>query len=705
MRRILKSPLVFGLLLLGGAGTSLLVADGINPPPTHTAGTDFVRVDTTRKSRVLILLIDSWRHQTAEDSTIMPAVARLSRDGASGKIETVFEGFSIPAIRSAFSGSAPTQLMNLVRNFRFRALPIESAFLDASRIGKRSLVIGDEVFTQFGSSLERRTPGDKGLDMYGLDRLRPAMALDAYRSGTYDLVICHFETADWRAHEVGVNSSIYAAAFARADSVVADFASALRPGDYLIVFGDHGHNERGEHKTGIYIPTHGLFIGPDIKPGVVFPSIPIGDMRVIIDHALGIELRAPALETERLARFLPVETAAASPSDDATSSGTTSRRPLDYLLFALFLAAFVAAIRVATSGDHHERLLTPSIAIISMLFVIEVLAQQFLHPAWSIFPFVMVVVGAIAFQSGRSRGDVHATSHHVLGAIILTIALYFVSRFAPSADTASLIRAPAGPASIIPLYVAGSCAKLAILVAITGWRRWLPLFAAALLTTALAMLEFRVWDYPAVYIVAIIISALALLKFRTGQLHQLALVAFGYSVLYFTLRLPLYEYPWVDMFILAVLLASRAARGPWLDALVITGAFALTSLWLPSGLEWGFLYGLFPAYVIELQVGWFVPAILLKLPLLLLLTFWATNTRPSRRFIALLLTYAGIRLTGVWLVRLAGAPGAEVWPLAEQGLYLTTFAVAAVWLGPGISSAKNQQPMTNDRLPVVSPQP
>jgi len=691
-------------MLLAGAGASLLVADGINPPPTHAANTDFVRVDTTRKSRVLILLIDSWRHETAVDSTIMPTVARLSREGASGKIETVFEGFSIPALRAAFSGSAPTQLMNLVRNFRFRALPIESSFLDASRIGKRSIAIADEPFTQFGSVLERRSPAEQGLDMYGIDRLRPAMALDAYRSGTYDLVLCHFETADWRAHEVGVNSPVYAAAFARADSIVADFSRALRPGDYLLVFGDHGHNERGEHKTGIYIPTHGLFIGPDIKAGVVFPSLPIGDMRVIIDHALGIELRAPALETERLARFLPVETAAATPNDDAMNSGTTSRRPLDYLFFVLFLAAFVAAIRVATAGDHHERLLTPSIAAVAILFVVEVLAQQLLHPAWSLFPFVMAVVGAIAFQSGRSRGELHATSHHVLGAVIVTIALYFVTRFAPSADATSLIRTPVGTANLIPLYIAGSCAKLAILVSITGWRTgrqsWLPLLAAALLTTALAMLEFRVWDYPAVYITAILISALALVKVRTGPWHQLALVALGYSALYFTLRLPLYEYPWVDLFILATLLGTRAAGGPWLDALVITGAFALTSLWLPSGLEWGFLYGLFPAYVIELQVGWFVPAILLKLPLLLLLTFWATNTRPSRRFIALLLTYAGIRLIGVWLVRLGGASGSQVWPLAEQGLYLTTFAIAAVWLA-GFGS---QSPTTNDQLPITQSQ-
>src|SRR5665213_4174274 len=98
VRRLLRSPVLFGLMLLAGAAAALLIADGINNPPSRT-DLGFVRVDTASKSHVLILLVDSWRHQTAVDSSIIPAVARLSRQGASGQLETVFEGFSIPAIR------------------------------------------------------------------------------------------------------------------------------------------------------------------------------------------------------------------------------------------------------------------------------------------------------------------------------------------------------------------------------------------------------------------------------------------------------------------------------------------------------------------------------------------------------------------------------------------------------------------------------
>jgi hypothetical protein len=648
----------------------LLVADGINNPPSRE-DLGFIRVDTASKSHVLILLVDSWRHQTAVDSTIMPAVARLSRDGASGKLETVFEGFSIPAIRAEFSGAAETQLVNLIRNFHFRALPTESSFLDASRIGKHSLVVGDEPFTQFGPFLEKRLPAAQGLDIYGLDKLRPGLALDAYRSGKYDLVVCHYETGDWRAHEFGVHAAAYVAAFAHVDSVIADFARARRPGDYLLVFGDHGHNERGEHKTGIYIPTHGLFIGPDIKAGVVFPSLPVSDMRVIVDHALGIQLRAPAREVGRLAQFLPLDPVAGAVDPAQPRGPAVSRRVNDYLLFALFLAALGAASIVAVSGESGEprtQWLAPANLAVLGLFVAEMVVQQAVHPEWAAFPFLMVGVGTLAWKGDRWRG-----------AVIVAIGLFFVSRFTLDADAASPVRAPVGLGELVPLYVAGSCAKLVLLAGIAGWRRPRAAAAAVLATAVLALLEYRVWDYPEAFIAVIVIALAALARFRGGDAHRLALVVFGYAALYFTLRLPIYEYAWVDFFVLAVWLASRAAPGPWLDALVICGAFTLTSVWLPSGLEWGFLYGIFPAYVIELQVGWFVPLILLKLPLLLLVTWWAAGSRPTRRFVGLMFAYAGIRFVGVWVVRLAGGTGAQVWPMAEQGIYLTTFAIATVW--------------------------
>src|SRR5262249_23300924 len=54
VQRLFRSPLLFAVLLLTGAAIALLVADGINNPPSRD-DLGFVRVDTTSRSHVLIL--------------------------------------------------------------------------------------------------------------------------------------------------------------------------------------------------------------------------------------------------------------------------------------------------------------------------------------------------------------------------------------------------------------------------------------------------------------------------------------------------------------------------------------------------------------------------------------------------------------------------------------------------------------------------
>ncbi len=260
VRRLLRARLAFSILILAVALASLLVVDTVNPHDDSTQR-GLASVDSSKKSRVLVLLVDGFRYETATSAQVMPSLARLRAKGASGQVESVFEGFTIPAVRAALSGKAETQLVNAIHNFHFTVLPIESVFLDASQLGKKSLVIGDEPFTQFGPYYEKRLPSEQVANMYARDRVRPTMALAAYASETQDLIICHYESGDWAGHEYGIHSPRYAAEWAATDSVIARFAAARQPNDYLFVFGDHGHNEVGEHKTGIYIPTFGCSSG------------------------------------------------------------------------------------------------------------------------------------------------------------------------------------------------------------------------------------------------------------------------------------------------------------------------------------------------------------------------------------------------------------------------------------------------------------
>jgi hypothetical protein len=623
-------------------------------------------IDSSHRARALVLLVDGLRYETATNAQLMPALARLRATGASGKIETVFEGFSIPAIRAALSGKAETQLMNAVRNFHFTALPTESVFLDARNAGETALVVGDEPFTQFGPYFERRLPAGRFPSMYASDRARPGIALAAYTTESQDLVICHYESGDWAGHEFGIYSSTYAAEFLAIDSVIARFAAARRPGDYLIVFGDHGHNASGEHKTGLYIPTFGLFVGPDITPGVVFPSLQITNIRLLLSHALGLRIHESAYQLGELARFLPI-------SAGSEVQARSDLRPIhnaasDYLWCALFLI-LAALVFMNAAPDEPSPLPDRTMMLVGLVFLAELVVQQRWNSEWSAFPFLLVVV---AITMGR-RDRWGAT-------VVAAVGVFFVSRFALGSADGSLIRIPYTYAQLIPLYAAGVVAKLFIFLAVGGRHR------AARATTfalALSLVEFRVWDHPAFFLAAIAIAVVALVRSSPGESRQTALITVGYAALYFTLRLPLYEYAWIDLFLVAVLVARRSADARWTDALVISGAFTLTSVWLSGGLEWSFLYGLLPAYIVELHVAWFLPLILLKLPLLLLLVWWITDATPTGGFVRMMLAYTGLRFIAVWAVRLGGGSGVEMWPFAERGMYLLTFAIATVWFYRG----------------------
>ena len=692
LHRVLARIVAVAVVVFTLAVAASLLVDRVNPP-VAVVDPGIASVDSTKHSRLLILHIDSWRYETAIDSTIMPQVARLRRQGASWELEGVFEGFTIPAVRAAFSGHAETQLVSVIQNFSFHALPIGSFFLDAHRLGKRTLVVAQEPWVQFGPYFEQRVPEHRGQDMYALDHERPAMALRAFQNETFDIVICHYESADWVAHETGINSDRYRREFAYADSQVAGFAAARAPNDYLLVYGDHGHSPAGEHKTGISIPTFGLLLGPDVKPGVTTAPLAMTNLRYIVSHAMGITLRAAPYDTRELARFLPV----ASDSVVAVghSSQRVSQRASDYAL--AIGAALIAGLTCfgLTRLVGGASISTAQLAAAVAVFIVELYIQQRILPTFSVFPPL-----CIAFAIVPSRQ--HWLARVAIGAVGVWFAAQLIG---VDALGAGLSLTPTSLRALVPLYVFAVAAKLLVLVGTNAdaphriaqsWgasvrnRRNLE---AVAWTTALALLEFRVWDHPAASGILIAAGIVALWRSRDPASRRVAHIVILQSLIYFTLRLPLYQLAWIDLFFAALLLIARERDNLWVDVLTVTGTFTLTCGWLASTLEWSFLYTVFPAHLVEMQVQYFGPLILAKIPLLLVLAYVIIGRVPTRRLAKLLLAYTALRFAAAWILRLSGAPGADLWPLAEQGMYLATFVVAAVaWGWQGRASATGQHP-------------
>ncbi|MBC8089952.1 MAG: hypothetical protein H7Z40_22055 [Phycisphaerae bacterium] len=658
-----------------------LLVDRVNPP-VAVVDPGIASVDTTKRSRLLMLHIDSWRYETAIDSTVMPQTAALRKQGASWQLETVFEGFTIPAVRAAFSGHEETQLVSLVQNFSFHALSIGSFFLDASRLGKRTLIIAKEPWVQFGPYFEQRVPADHGESAYVLDHQRPGMALSAYQNEKFDVVICHYEAADWVAHETGVGAPRYRAEFAYADSIVAQFAGAREPNDYLLIYGDHGHSLAGEHKTGISIPSFGLLVGPDVTPGVTAGALAMTNLRYIVSHAIGINLRAAPYNTREISRFLPIAADAAGAV--STTAQGVSHRPGDYALAA------IVAVGAALLGFWLSRLAggtdltTAALLGASAMFALEQYAQQRFIPSVSLFPLLCI---GFAFAPARQ--------HPVQRGVILAVGLWFVVQTVGAGRVESgLVNAPTELLQLVLLYTAAIVAKIFVLRNVSpgtaapsdtipsatinrstnnklGWPATLGW------TTALALLEFRVWDHVAASALVVAAGSVAFWQSRNSATRRAAIIVILQALVYFTLRLPLYQLAWIDLFFVALLLVARNRDNLWVDVLTLTGTTTLTCGWLASSLEWAFLYGIFPAPLVEMQVQYFGPLILAKIPMLLVLAHVIIGRAPARRMVKLLLVYTALRFAVAWLMRLAGASGADLWPLAEQGMYIATFVVAA----------------------------
>lgn len=698
-KRLRHSPALLSFMTLVLAVVALLGIDSVDrsgsAQPTNlisggrdTTSAAVVANDARGPHRVLVLIVDGLRYETALDSNVMPNLQRLRKQGASGKLETVFEGFSVPAIKAAFTGTAETQLVNVVRNFRFSSLPLESVFLDAERAGKRVLIVGDEPFRQFGTLAERRVPPARA-NMYAEDAARPAMALSAWQREGFDVVVCHYETTDWRAHEFGIHAPQYRTAFHTADSIVTAFAAARQPNDYLVVFGDHGHNAAGEHKTGIYIPSYALMLGPDVKSGAEFASLDIGNIRLLLSHALGIRLHNSAYQTETVSAFLPVtrdvqqlseSSLAPGSAQPVTTAGQDVRAWLGLLLFLVVGGSLGLAISQTAGGSARLPL------VLIAVMVAELLAQQLWSPVFSLFPWLVLASGMALLRRSRWRG-----------AVVLVIGTFFLTRWVMT-DGALSMRVPVSMLSLVPLYVLGTVARLVLFLQLLGRKRWA---LAALLTALLTVVCVRVWDSPALSIGAILLAATGAFCTRRSHdraLFRVLLVTLGYLLLYYMVRLPIYQLFWIDLFLLAAGLCYRRVPDAWFNALILCGAFTITSVWLSTGLEWGFLYGLMPAYTLERHVVWFLPLIAFKIPLLLVLASMILGWRPHGNFVLLAFVYASLRFVTAWLARLAGANTADIWPIAEQGLYLVPFVIAALVLnGAAVTTSHANPSATPDR--------
>jgi hypothetical protein len=238
--------------------------------------------------RVLVLLIDSWRAESAE---AMPSVRELLGRALFVHVDATQDAATVPSLRAAFSGQTQRSLFAFGRNFVRGHQGLPSIFSQLAEAGGRAAVFSDGAFYEIAPGAaevraNEEPPGDEET------RQRRAFedALTFYRTGVPRLVVFHLTTVDHVAHWHAVGEPAYQHAFDVADALVREAVATIDPLDTLVVMGDHGHDESGRHFPGLRVPTVALYLGARFSPGLTLGPVPLTIHRYLLSWALGLPL-------------------------------------------------------------------------------------------------------------------------------------------------------------------------------------------------------------------------------------------------------------------------------------------------------------------------------------------------------------------------------------------------------------------------------
>ena len=234
--------------------------------------------------RVLLVFIDSLSRDVARTSELMPTLGRLAREGASFDVEPCRDQLTYLCLRAAFTGHDDSSLLAIGDNFRpDHDAPPESLLSAVAATQDRVNVIGSSDFHPYRRALFAEHLLSKSEET-------PEGVRAMLKSASQDnaqLEIVSLASGDMVAHAHGARSPEYREAFRRLDRVVLAITEAIDPDTHLVVFGDHGHDERGRHLPGTTAHTWAVYHGPAFRSGVT-SSISITDHRALLGVLLGV---------------------------------------------------------------------------------------------------------------------------------------------------------------------------------------------------------------------------------------------------------------------------------------------------------------------------------------------------------------------------------------------------------------------------------
>lgn len=263
------------------------------PPPGEALGQPATR-------RVVFVLVDALRADTAQDAAVMPVLDQLRRQGASATGRSRPPSFSEPGYAVLLTGAWPELSDGPAVNLEYEDIPTftqDNLFSAAHRAGLKTAVSGyywfEKLIPQDAVDYSFYTPGEDRV----ADRAVVDAALPWLTDPDIQLVLIHIDQVDYAGHhEGGPLATGWKEAASRADALLGEIAAQLDLSqDTLLVTSDHGQIDAGGHggDDPVTLTEPFVLVGAGIKPGA-YPDIQMVDIAPTLAALLGANLPASA---------------------------------------------------------------------------------------------------------------------------------------------------------------------------------------------------------------------------------------------------------------------------------------------------------------------------------------------------------------------------------------------------------------------------
>ena len=252
-----RGPMKLKILLLTVPAVLLVVfaalyrqeADG----SAHRAALEQARtLHSGAQHRLVVVIVDSLRRATLEAPGVMPHLLALARDAGTHAFPllTCGAGFTLPCLQTLMEGRQSPFVAGL-HNFTGMEGGDTSIARSLSAAGVRLAIVGDHTLLDLYGRHAAWTWGVESVPGDPLQRDlaavgRAAELLD--RQPQMDALFLHVPGTDKAAHHKRPGTAAYDEHHRRVDEALVEIWRQVDPArDDLIVMGDHGHDERGDH--------------------------------------------------------------------------------------------------------------------------------------------------------------------------------------------------------------------------------------------------------------------------------------------------------------------------------------------------------------------------------------------------------------------------------------------------------------------------